>query len=48
MNIAIILAGGSGTRLWPLSRSTMPKKFTDLLGDKTLFTNTILRLKGEI
>ena len=44
----IILAGGSGTRLWPLSRSTMPKQFTELLGDKTLFTNTILRLKGEV
>ena len=43
----IILAGGSGTRLWPLSRSTMPKQFTKPLGDKTLFTNTILRLKGE-
>ena len=44
----IILAGGSGTRLWPLSRSTMPKQFTELLGDKTLFINTILRLKGEV
>ena len=44
----IILAGGSGTRLWPLSRTTMPKQFTKLLGHDTLFTNTILRLKSEV
>ena len=41
---AIILAGGSGTRLWPLSRQSLPKQFVALLGDKTLLEATIARL----
>lgn len=41
----IILCGGSGTRLWPLSRSTMPKQFVDLFGGHTLFQKTIERNK---
>ncbi len=41
---AIILAGGSGTRLWPLSRQALPKQFVALLGDKTLLEATIARL----
>lgn len=42
----IILAGGGGTRLWPLSREHYPKQFLSLFGDKTLLQNTLLRLDG--
>jgi len=41
---AIILAGGSGTRLWPLSRKQLPKQFLRLQGEKTLLDETIHRL----
>ncbi len=41
----IILSGGSGTRLWPLSRSDYPKQFLSLLGKKSLFQLTLDRLK---
>ena len=41
----IILAGGAGTKLWPLSRQSMPKQFLKLLdNDKSLFQNTIERV----
>ena len=40
----IILSGGSGTRLWPLSRKLHPKQFINLVNDTTLFQDTILRL----
>lgn len=40
----VILAGGSGTRLWPLSRRDYPKQFVKLIGKKSLFQETILRL----
>src|SRR2546426_12126798 len=43
---AVILAGGSGTRLWPLSRTGYPKQFLTLLGTHTLLQQTVLRL-GE-
>ena len=36
----IILCGGSGSRLWPLSRKSYPKQFVPLVGDKTLFQNS--------
>jgi mannose-1-phosphate guanylyltransferase/mannose-6-phosphate isomerase len=43
----IIMAGGSGTRLWPLSREAYPKQFLDLTGDnETLFQKTLSRLDG--
>lgn len=42
----VILAGGSGTRLWPLSRQLNPKQFLKLLGDKTMFQQTLQRLEG--
>ena len=42
----VILCGGSGTRLWPLSRKSYPKQFTALIGDTSLFQQTALRLSG--
>ncbi len=42
----IILSGGSGTRLWPLSRPTMPKQFTKIFDQLSLFQKTILRVNG--
>lgn len=42
----IILCGGSGTRLWPLSRSTYPKQFVELIEGRSLFQATILRNMG--
>ena len=41
--INLILCGGSGTRLWPLSRKLMPKQFIKLFDDKSLFQLTALR-----
>ena len=46
MIIPVILAGGSGTRLWPLSRKMRPKQLIELLDDRTLMQNTVLRLQG--
>jgi mannose-1-phosphate guanylyltransferase/mannose-6-phosphate isomerase len=43
----IILSGGSGTRLWPLSRRGFPKQFTQLVGDSSLFAASVARLVGE-
>lgn len=45
---AVIMAGGSGTRLWPLSRRHLPKQFLDFFGDGTMICKTIDRLKGLI
>jgi len=41
---AVILAGGGGTRLWPLSRPDRPKPFLPLLGDETLIQRTVRRI----
>jgi len=41
---AVVLAGGGGTRLWPLSRPDYPKPFLRLLGDETLIQRTVARL----
>ena len=43
--INIILCGGSGTRLWPLSRTTLPKQFVRLFNGQSLFQDTVLRNK---
>ena len=45
---ALILAGGSGTRFWPLSRNDKPKQLLDLFGTGTLLEQTILRLDGLV
>ena len=42
----VILAGDSGTRLWPLSRQLYTKQFLPLLGEKTMPQQTIERLQG--
>ena len=42
--LPVIMAGGSGTRLWPLSRALYPKQFLALTGDKTLFQEAVQRL----
>lgn len=43
--VPVILCGGSGTRLWPLSRETHPKQFLRLLGETSLLQQTMLRLQ---
>ncbi len=43
----VILCGGSGTRLWPLSRKSYPKQFTPLIGDHSLFQQSAARLSGK-
>ncbi len=43
----IILAGGGGTRLWPLSRQNKPKQFSKIVGDKTLFETTVERFRSD-
>ena len=42
----VILAGGAGTRLWPLSRQHLPKQFLSLLGGGTMLQETVGRLDG--
>ena len=46
MIIPVILSGGSGSRLWPLSRETYPKQFLPLADQHTLLQNTVLRIAG--
>jgi mannose-1-phosphate guanylyltransferase len=41
--VNLILCGGSGTRLWPLSRKGLPKQFVKLFGDRSLFQEAVLR-----
>jgi mannose-1-phosphate guanylyltransferase/mannose-6-phosphate isomerase len=43
MLIPLVLSGGSGTRLWPMSRKNLPKQFLSLMGQGTLFQQTIAR-----
>jgi len=42
----VILSGGAGTRLWPLSRAVMPKQLLPLVTDKTMLQDTVLRVAG--
>lgn len=41
--IPVVLCGGSGTRLWPISREKMPKQFLNLVGDASLLQETVMR-----
>ncbi|WP_372800859.1 mannose-1-phosphate guanylyltransferase/mannose-6-phosphate isomerase [Paracoccus seriniphilus] len=42
----VLMAGGSGTRLWPVSRKSFPKQFAPLIGEETLFQASARRLSG--
>ncbi len=44
--VPVILSGGCGTRLWPLSRKQYPKQYLSLVGENTMLQETILRLEG--
>ncbi len=46
MIIPVILSGGSGSRLWPMSRELNPKQFLSLYGEQTLLQETMTRLEG--
>ncbi len=46
--IPVILSGGSGSRLWPLSRKLYPKQFLPLVGSDTMFQQTLMRLPAEL
>lgn len=46
MIVPVILSGGAGTRLWPLSRELYPKQLLPLASDKTMLQETLLRLDG--
>ncbi len=46
MIVPVILAGGSGTRLWPMSRALYPKQLINLYNEHTMLQNTLLRLSG--
>lgn len=43
----VILCGGSGTRLWPLSRQSYPKQFAKIINDKSLFQESAIRINSE-
>ncbi len=45
--VPVILCGGAGKRLWPLSRELYPKQLLPLVDDRSLLQNTVLRLKGR-
>ncbi|MEM7385371.1 MAG: sugar phosphate nucleotidyltransferase, partial [Verrucomicrobiota bacterium] len=47
-NYALILAGGSGTRFWPLSRNDRPKQLLNLFDETTLIEKTVNRLEGLV
>ncbi|MBT51960.1 MAG: mannose-1-phosphate guanylyltransferase/mannose-6-phosphate isomerase [Mameliella sp.] len=47
MIFPVLLCGGSGTRLWPLSRKSYPKQFAEVVGDESLFQASARRFAGE-
>jgi len=46
--IPVLLAGGAGTRLWPVSRDALPKQFLPLIGDKSTYQETLLRVRDAM
>src|SRR5437868_12541772 len=45
--VPVILSGGSGTRLWPVSRGSFPKQLWPLISDRSMIQETALRARGE-
>ena len=45
--VPLLLAGGTGTRLWPVSRDTMPKQFLPLVGERSTYQETLSRVKRD-
>ena len=43
--IPVVMCGGAGTRLWPASRPARPKQFLDLLGERSIFQETLTRIR---
>ena len=46
--IPVLLAGGAGTRLWPVSRDALPKQFLPLVGERSTYQETLLRVKDAM
>src|SRR5687767_13926362 len=44
--VPVLLAGGSGTRLWPVSRDALPKQFLPLVGERSSYQETLLRVRN--
>src|SRR3954462_14761259 len=42
--VPVVLAGGAGTRLWPVSRDALPKQFLPLVGERSTYQETLLRV----
>src|SRR3954471_1902328 len=42
--IPVLMCGGAGTRLWPVSRESMPKQFVPLIGERSMFQQTLARV----
>jgi mannose-1-phosphate guanylyltransferase len=45
--IPILLAGGAGTRLWPVSRDALPKQLLPLVGERSTYQETLLRVHSD-
>ena len=45
--VPVILCGGVGSRLWPLSRKSLPKQFAPLIGAQSLFEAAVTRVESE-
>lgn len=48
MTYAVVMAGGRGTRFWPMSRRSNPKQFINVADESTLIQNTVARLEGLV
>ena len=46
--IPVLLAGGAGTRLWPVSRDALPKQFLPLVGERSSYQETLLRVNDPM